>query len=194
MRRAGAPAGGRRPRTAGPVGGCRGGSPPDRTGSVRIVTVGGGPAGLYASALLKKADLGSEITVLERNPADATYGWGVVFSDQTLTEFREADYATYRQITDSFVRWDAIDVFFRGELVRSGGHGFAGIARRKLLRILQRRCRELGVDLRYEQRVDDPEALPAYDLLIGADGVGSSIRGFHEKSFRPTFEQGSARY
>jgi anthraniloyl-CoA monooxygenase len=161
---------------------------------VRIVIVGGGPAGLYASALLKKADPGSEITVLERNPTDATYGWGVVFSDQTLTEFREADYPTYRQITDSFVRWDAIDVFFRGELVRSGGHGFAGIARRKLLGILQHRCRELGVDLRYEERVDDPEALPAHDLLIGADGVASSVRRLHEKSFRPTFEQGSARY
>ena len=161
---------------------------------MRIVTVGGGPAGLYASALLKKADSGNEITVLERNPADATYGWGVVFSDQTLTEFREADYPTYRQIIDAFVRWDAIDILFGGELVRSGGHGFAGIARKELLGILQRRCRDLGVDLRYEERADDPKALPAHDLLIGADGVASTVRRLHEKSFRPTFEEGAARY
>ena len=161
---------------------------------MKIVTVGGGPSGLYASALLKKLDPGNEITVLERNRADATYGWGVVFSDQTLTEFREADYPTYRQITDSFVQWDAIDIFFGGEPVRSGGHGFAGIARKELLGILQRRCRELGVDMRFGQRIDDLEALPEHDLLIGADGVASVVRRLHEKSFRPTFEEGAARY
>jgi len=161
---------------------------------VKIVTLGAGPAGLYASLLLKKVDPSSEITVLERNPADATYGWGVVFSDQTLTEFREADYTTYPQITDSFVRWDAIDIFFGGELARSGGHGFAGIARKVLLGILQRRCRELGVAIRFEERIDDLEALPAHDLLIGADGVSSAVRHLHEKSFRPTFEEGAARY
>jgi len=161
---------------------------------VRIVTVGGGPAGLYASLLLKKVDPRNEVTVVERNPADATYGWGVVFSDQTLTEFREADYSTYRQITDRFVQWDAIDILFGGELVRSGGHVFAGIARKELLGILQRRCEELGVDVRFQQRIDDFDSLPGHDVLIGADGVASVVRRFHEKAFRPSFEEGGARY
>jgi anthraniloyl-CoA monooxygenase len=161
---------------------------------VRIVTVGGGPAGLYASLLLKKVDPRNEVTVVERNPADATYGWGVVFSDQTLTEFREADYSTYRQITDRFVQWDAIDILFGGELVRSGGHVFAGIARKELLGILQRRCDELGVDVRFQQRIDDFDSLPGHDVLIGADGVASVVRRFHEKAFRPAFEEGGARY
>jgi anthraniloyl-CoA monooxygenase len=161
---------------------------------VRIVSVGGGPAGLYASLLLKKLDTRNEVTVVERNAADATYGWGVVFSDQTLTEFREADYPTYRRITDRFVQWDAIDIVFGGELVRSGGHVFAGIARKELLGILQRRCEELGVDVRFEERLDDFDSLPSHDLLIGADGVASVVRRFHEKVFRPSFEEGGARY
>jgi anthraniloyl-CoA monooxygenase len=161
---------------------------------VRIVTIGGGPAGLYASLLLKKVDPRNAVTVVERNPADATYGWGVVFSDQTLTEFREADYPTYRQITDRFVQWDAIDILFGDELVRSGGHVFAGIARKDLLRILQRRCEELGVDLRFQERVDDLDAIPPHDVLIAADGVASAVRRFHEKTFRPSFQEGRARY
>ncbi|HEV8572223.1 MAG TPA: FAD-dependent monooxygenase [Actinomycetota bacterium] len=161
---------------------------------MRVVTVGGGPAGLYASLLLKKVEPRNEITVFERNLAGATYGWGVVFSDRTLTEFREADYATYRQITDRFVQWDAIDVLLRGDLVRSGGHVFAGIARKELLGILRRRCEELGVHIGFEQTVDDLGELPPHDVLIGADGVGSTVRRLHEKSFRPSFEEGRARY
>lgn len=161
---------------------------------MRIVTVGGGPSGLYASLLLKKVDPRNEITVVERNPADATYGWGVVFSDRTLTEFREADYPTFRAIQDAFVSWEAIDIFFRGELVRSGGHVFAGIARTELLGILQRRCAELGVELRFVEEVGDLDALPPHDLLIGADGINSVIRRAHEKVFRPSFEEGRARY
>jgi anthraniloyl-CoA monooxygenase len=161
---------------------------------VRIVTVGGGPAGLYASLLLKKADPRNEITVVERNPADATYGWGVVFSDRTLTEFREADSPTFRAIQDGFVSWEAIDIFFRGELVRSGGHVFAGIARKELLGILQRRCAELGVKLRFAEEIGNLEALPQHDLMIGADGINSVVRRAHEKAFRPSFEDGRARY
>ena len=93
---------------------------------MKIVTLGAGPAGLYSALLLKKLDSNHEITILERNPRGATYGWGVVFSDQTLNAFREADYTTYTQITAQFVVWEAIDLWYRGQLVRCGGHGFAG--------------------------------------------------------------------
>lgn len=160
----------------------------------RILCVGGGPAGLYASLLLKKGHPDLEITILERNPPDATYGWGVVFSDRTLTEFREADLPTYEAITEGFVTWDAIDVFFRGELVRSGGHVFAGLARRKLLDILQSRCRELGVELRFEVEVEDAARAGEYDLVIAGDGVNSVVRREHEGAFRPRLEMGRSRY
>src|ERR671939_605529 len=113
--------------------------------SKRIVILGGGPAGLYSGLLIKKADPTHHITVIERNPADVTYGWGVVFSDRTLASFQRADYKTYEQITDHFVIWDAIDVYYRGETVRCGGHVIAAISRKRLLNILQKRCEELGV-------------------------------------------------
>ena len=107
---------------------------------MKIRIIGGGPAGLYCGLLLKKANLARDITIIERNPPDATYGWGVVFSDRTLTSFREADYKTYLDITDHFVTWDTIDVWYRGERIRCGGHVFAGLSRKLLLNILQRRC------------------------------------------------------
>lgn len=160
----------------------------------RVVTVGGGPAGLYASLLLKKAQPDLEVTLLERNPPGATFGWGVVFSDRTLAEFREADAKTFEEITRRFVLWDAIDIHFRGELIRSGGHVFAGIARVALLELLGRRCEELGVDLRFEEEVSDPDELLAHDLVIAADGVRSILRDRHEKTFRPRIEHGRARY
>src|SRR2546429_3784129 len=118
---------------------------------MRIVTVGGGPAGLYFSLLMKKTDPTHHVTVLERNPPDATFGWGVVFSDETLGALRDADRPTYDEIADTFARWSAIDVVYRGETVRSRGHVFTAIARKRLLNLLQRRCSELGVDVRFEQ-------------------------------------------
>jgi anthraniloyl-CoA monooxygenase len=162
---------------------------------MRVLTIGAGPAGLYASLLLKKIRPDVDVTVIERNPPGATYGWGVVFSDRTLAEFREADQPTYRAITDRFVLWDAIDVHYRDELVRSGGHVFAGIARVALLDILQRRCRELGVRLRFEEEAEaDAAALAGHDLVIAADGVNSAVREAFAKTFRPRLEQGRSRY
>lgn len=161
---------------------------------MRIVTVGGGPAGLYASLLMKKANPDHDVTVLERNPAGATYGWGVVFSDRTLSEFREADARTFQEITDHFVLWDAIDVRFRGEVIRSGGHVFAGLARKMLLSILQRRCADLGVKLRFETDFDDLETFRGADLLIAADGVRSFVRDSLAEAFSPRFQLGAAKY
>jgi len=162
---------------------------------VRVTVIGGGPGGLYAALLLKKRYRDWEITVYERNPAGATYGWGVVFSDRTLAELREADYKSYTDITDNFVIWDTIDVWYQGSLTRCRGHVFAGIARRKLLAILQERCRELGVVLHFEAEVEDPAHLAASaDVLIAADGVNSVVRHTFADIFRPSLELGKARY
>jgi anthraniloyl-CoA monooxygenase len=161
---------------------------------VKVLTLGGGPSGLYASLLLKKADPDLDITVLERNPAGATYGWGVVFSDRTLAEFREADLHTYEDITARFVLWDAIDIRYQGELIRSGGHVFAGMSRRELLRILQERCRELGVQLRFEVEVQDLSRADEHDLVIAADGVRSLARDTHRADLGTRASEGRARY
>jgi anthraniloyl-CoA monooxygenase len=161
---------------------------------VKVAVVGGGPGGLYAALLARKARPNADVVLFERNAAGATYGWGVVFSDRTLTSFREADHRTYVDITDRFVEWDAIDIRFKDEEVRCGGQGFSGIARKGLLGLLQTRCSELGVELRFNTEVGDPRSLEGYDLVVAADGVHSVFRGVHSDAFRPRLETGSARY
>jgi anthraniloyl-CoA monooxygenase len=161
---------------------------------VRINVLGGGPGGLYAALLLKKSNPAAAVRVSERNPRGVTYGWGVVFSDQTLGALREADHRSYVAVTDQFVRWDAIDVCFKGVTTRSGGHGFAAISRRALLALLEERCTELGVDVAWGEEIDDVELLRECDLLVGADGVNSLIRAWGEDVFRPVFREHSARY
>jgi anthraniloyl-CoA monooxygenase len=161
---------------------------------MKITILGAGPAGLYAALLLKKNDPRAEIRVIERNPADATYGWGVVFSDRTLAAFQEADYTSYKAITESFVIWDAIAVRYRETEIRCGGHVIAGIARKRLLGILQERCRELGVALEFERAVNDLAGLGGYDLLIGADGVNGLTRRTYEQALGPKIEPGRAKF
>jgi anthraniloyl-CoA monooxygenase len=153
--------------------------------------LGAGPAGLYFALLAKQSDPSREIVVVERNPPDATFGWGVVFSDETMGALRDADRETHQRILESFARWSAIDVRFRGETVRSRGHVFSGTPRRGLLMILQDRCRDLGVTLEFHREVPSLEdfagnAYDRFDLVVAADGVNSGTRRSHPDWFRPT--------
>jgi anthraniloyl-CoA monooxygenase len=142
---------------------------------VRTTVLGAGPAGLYLSILLKKADPRHEVTVIERNPPDATFGFGVVFSEETLARLKDADEPTFTAITDAWASWTTIDVHYGGEVIRSHGHRFSAIRRTTLLGILQRRARELGVEMRFEHEISDPGELPGADLLVGADGVNTLV-------------------
>lgn len=161
---------------------------------LKISVIGGGPAGLYSALLLKQADSSHDITVIERNRADETFGWGVVFSDQTLENFHAADEPTFRAITDNFAHWDDIDVFIHGRRITSGGHGFSGIARKKLLNILQTRAAELGVQLRFNENVDSADSIGGADLIIAADGINSGIRQQYAEAFKPDLDARTARY
>jgi anthraniloyl-CoA monooxygenase len=166
---------------------------------MKVAVVGGGPAGLYFALLFKKANPSHQVTVLERNPPGATFGWGVVFSDQTLGNFQAADPETFQEISDNFARWDDIDIHYKGRTITSGGHGFAGIARVNLLEILQRRAAGLGAELRFGVEVRDDSDLPDLglgdaDLVVAADGVNSAIRRRHAGVFRPDLVSGKARF
>ena len=164
---------------------------------MNIVCVGGGPAGLYFALLAKKRHPDYRLTVVERNRPSDTFGWGVVFSDQTLGHLAQADEPSAREILQSFNHWDAIDVHFKGRTVTSGGHGFCGIARKRLLNILQERCRALGVDLVFEQDVrDEAELARRYqaDLVVACDGVNSAIRQRHAEVFQPEAEPRLCRF
>ena len=151
---------------------------------MKIVCIGGGPAGLFFAILMKRSDPTHDIVVVERNRPYDTFGWGVVFSDQTLGNVAQADAKTGAQILDAFNHWDDIEVYIRGTKVRSGGHGFCGIGRKRLLNILQHRCEELGVQLVFETDVQsdadvsDPHLADA-DLIIASDGLNSRIRTRH---------------
>ena len=140
---------------------------------MNVAIVGAGPAGLYLAILLKKLDRGADVRVLERNAPDATFGFGVVFSEETLGALRDADPETHLEITDTFARWDRIDIRYRGRELSSRGHAFSAIARQRLLEILQQRCRELGVTLEFGVEVEE---LPEADLVVGADGANSFVR------------------
>jgi anthraniloyl-CoA monooxygenase len=161
---------------------------------MNIVCIGGGPAGLYFALLMKKLDASNDITVVERNRPYDTFGWGVVFSDQTLGNLQAADAPTAREILGAFNHWDDIEVNIRGRKIRSGGHGFCGIGRKRLLNILQRRCEELGVKLVFETDVQGDEQYPDANLVIASDGLNSRIRAKYAATYEPDIDVRKCRF
>src|SRR5438309_906906 len=161
---------------------------------MKIAIIGGGPAGLYAAILLRKQRPEADITVYERNRADDTFGFGVVFSDATLDNFEKYDPPSYRRITQEFAYWDDIAVHFRGTVHRVGGNGFCGCSRRTLLLILQERARELGVTLLFETDVDDEGRFADADLIVLADGINSRFRDKHIDHFQPQIDLRSNKF
>jgi anthraniloyl-CoA monooxygenase len=164
---------------------------------MRVVCVGGGPAGLYAALLIKRASPSHAVRVVERHRPYDTFGWGVVFSDQTLGNLADADPESAAEIAGAFNRWDDIDVHFKGRTITSGGHGFCGIGRKRLLNILQRRCEAEGVELVFETEVEDELALAdafRADLVLASDGANSRIRTRHAAQFAPDVDLRECRY
>ena len=154
---------------------------------MRIAVIGGGPAGLYFALLMKRDFPASRITVVERNQAEDTFGFGVVFSDATLDAFKQADEPSYRAITESFAYWDDIAIVAKGKEHRVGGNGFCGCSRRTLLMLLAARAREVGVELEF-RREASPEDFPDADLIVAADGINSPIRERFAEHFQPEID------
>ena len=153
---------------------------------MKINIIGGGPAGMYFAILMKTADAARNIIIYERNGPDDTFGWGVVFSGKTLANLREADEASHADITRDFEAWDNVDVVHRGEKISIHGNSFSGIARIRLLKILQKRCEDLGIEINFQTEIANIDSLRAdCDLLVGADGVNSSVRQKFADEFNP---------
>jgi anthraniloyl-CoA monooxygenase len=161
---------------------------------MRVICVGGGPGGLYAAILLKKSHPDWHIAIYERNRPEDTYGWGVVFSDQTMDVLAAADPHSATAIRAAFYHWDDIEVYYRGACIRSGGHGFSGIGRMRLLSLLRDRAAELGVEMHFQADVMTLEQFADADLIIAADGVNSRIRSLHEQHFQPRVTARKCRY
>jgi anthraniloyl-CoA monooxygenase len=162
---------------------------------VRIAVIGGGPGGLYFSALAKQLSHDHEITVWERNAADDTFGFGVVFSDETLGGIEHADPEIHARMEREFARWDDIDVHFKGEVITSGGHGFAAMSRKRLLAILQQRCADLGVVVHFRTEAPDvAELADTHDLVVACDGLNSAVRARYADTFRPVVDARHCKY
>lgn len=162
---------------------------------MKIAVLGGGPAGLYFAISMKLRDPAHDITVLERNQADSTFGWGVVLSDETLGNLADNDPVSAEWIGDHFAYWDDIAVHFKGTRTVSTGHGFCGIGRKQLLLLLQRRASQLGVELVFETDIDDPKPLMRdHDLVLAADGLNSRARGAFAEVFQPNIEARKCKF
>src|SRR6185369_6873746 len=162
---------------------------------MKLNIVGGGPAGLYFAILMKKQDSSHDITIFERNGPDDTFGWGVVFSGRTLANLRAADVESHAEITSQFEAWENVDVVQGNSKISIYGNSFSGIARLRLLKILQKRAQELGIEIIFKDEIDDFAHLrKASDLLIGADGVNSSTRACYSQFFMPDLDTREHRY
>jgi anthraniloyl-CoA monooxygenase len=161
---------------------------------MKITIVGGGPAGLYFALLMKKRDPASAVSIIERDGPDDTFGWGIVFSDQTFDYLRESDRPSFEAISAACQKWDNVDVVHRGERITIRGNRFSGIARIEFLNILRRRCADVGVEIHFHQNVAELAALPPHDLLVGADGANSLVRRAHAEAFGPSIEYGRNKY
>ncbi len=156
--------------------------------------IGGGPSGLYFAILMKKQDPARSITVIERDGPNDTFGWGIVFSDQTFSYLKDNDEQSFNEITRACQTWDNVDVVLKGEKITIRGNKFSGIARIRFLNILHKRCEELGVDLRFHANVTDVNELDTCDLLVGADGANSLVRRTYAEHFQPTVDVRRNRY
>ena len=161
---------------------------------MRIVCIGGGPAGLYFAILMKLREPAHRVTVIERNRPNDTFGWGVVFSDETLRNLKGGDSVTEQRISDSFAHWDDIDIHIKSRTIRSGGHGFCGIERRHLLNILQERAAALGVELEFGREVTDITDFADADIIVAADGINSAVRTRYADHFRPSIDVRNNRF
>jgi anthraniloyl-CoA monooxygenase len=161
---------------------------------MKIVCIGGGPAGLYFGLLMKQLDPAHDISVIERNRPYDTFGWGVVFSDATMDNMRRSDPKTADEIQRAFSHWDDIELRLKGRVIRSGGHGFVGIGRKKLLNILQARCEELAVRLEFDREAISDEEFADADLIVASDGVNSTIRTKYAEVFEPDIVVRPNRY
>ncbi len=161
---------------------------------MKIAVIGGGPAGLYFSLLVKKWRPDIHIDLFERNAPEDTFGWGVVFSDKTLGYLEAEDVPSWQEIIKRFETWENVDIIHRDEKITVRGNKFSGIARIEMLHVLQERCRELGVNLHFRTSIMDLEALTSYDLIVGADGVASEVRSKIQDEFKPDLSTRSNRY
>src|SRR5262249_33719010 len=174
---------------------CRGSDGAFTIHAMRITIIGGGPAGLYFSILMKKLDPRADIEVCERDGPNDTFGWGIVFSDQTFSYLESNDRESFEAITASCQRWDNVDVVHRGHKITIRGNNFSGIGRLAFLNILHRRCAELGVRIAFHTNVTDVSRLrDSCDLVVGSDGANSLVRRRFEDAFKPLVELRKNKY
>jgi anthraniloyl-CoA monooxygenase len=161
---------------------------------MKINIVGGGPSGLYFAILMKKRDPSRSITVIERDGPNDTFGWGIVFSDQTFSYLKDNDEESFAAITNRCQTWDNVDIVHKDQKITIRGNRFSGISRLDFLNILHRRCRDLGVEMRFRTNITDIKEVEDADLIIGADGANSLVRRAYSDYFQPTVDVRNNRY